>query len=143
MVIAYQGAVAQEAIKAGGYIAQGRRDIGVLAVTSADRLNAGWTAAQRARSNGVQSAQSHIETLLGDLPRNCIIITVIDGHPATLSWLGAVHGHQTIPHGVEHFGQTGNITDLYRHFRIDADALIQSASELSQGRKIPCVAIAG
>jgi pyruvate dehydrogenase E1 component len=135
VVIAYQGAVASEAIKAAGQIAQGRRDIGVLAVTSADRLNAGWTAAQRARSNGVQSAHSHIETLLADLPRNCVIITVIDGHPATLSWLGAVHGHQTIPHGVEHFGQTGTISDLYRHFRIDADALIQSAGALSYGRK--------
>lgn len=141
IVIAYQGAVAQEAIKAAGYIAQGRRDIGVLAVTSADRLNAGWTAAQRARSNGVQGARSHIETLLGDLPRNCVLITVIDGHPATLSWLGAVHGHQTIPHGVEHFGQTGTIADLYRHFRLDAEALIQSANALSHGRKIQPIGV--
>lgn len=137
IVIAYQGAVAQEAITAAGRIAQGRRDIGVLAVTSADRLNAGWTAAQRARANGIRGAEAHIETLLADVPRDCSLITVIDGHPATLSWLGAVHGHKTIPHGVEHFGQTGTIADLYRHFRIDANALIQSASELSHGRKIP------
>jgi pyruvate dehydrogenase E1 component len=143
VVIAYQGAVAPEAIKAAGIIAQGRRDVGVFAVTSADRLNAGWTAAQRARANGTPQAKSHVEHLLNDLPRHCSIITVIDGHPATLSWLGAVHGHRTIPHGVEHFGQTGTISDLYRHFRLDANALIQSASELSQGRKIPHVAIVG
>jgi hypothetical protein len=42
-----------------------RRDVGVLAVTSADRLNAGWTAAQRARARGNPSAKSHIETLTG------------------------------------------------------------------------------
>lgn len=137
VVIAYQGAVAPEAIKAAGEIAQGRRDVGVLAVTSADRLNAGWTAAQRARAHGHDSAQAHIETLLRDVPRDCILITVIDGHPATLSWLGAVRGHQTVSHGVEHFGQTGTIADLYRHFRIDAAALVQSASELSRGRKLP------
>lgn len=136
VVIAYQGAVAQEAIKAAGIIAQSRRDVGVLAVTSADRLNAGWAAAQRARANDIEGAKSHIETLLSNLQRNCVIITVIDGHPATLSWLGGVFGHQTVSHGVEHFGQTGTIADLYRHFRIDADALIQSASELSRGRKI-------
>ncbi|WP_166416800.1 1-deoxy-D-xylulose-5-phosphate synthase N-terminal domain-containing protein [Cochlodiniinecator piscidefendens] len=135
VVIAYQGAVGSEAIKAAGAIAQGRRDVGVLAVTSADRLNAGWTAAQRARANGVIEAQAHIETLLEDLPAHCIVITVIDGHPATLSWLGSVHGHKTVSHGVEHFGQTGSIADLYRHFRIDAEALTQSASELSYGRK--------
>ncbi|MFP7571685.1 transketolase-like TK C-terminal-containing protein [Marivita sp. S2033] len=136
VIIAYQGAVAPEAIKAAGAIAEDRRDVAVLAVTSADRLNAGWTAAQRARSNGVTSARAHIETLLRDVPGHCVIITVIDGHPATLSWLGSVHGHRTVSHGVEHFGQTGTISDLYRHFRLDAEALIQSASELSQGRKI-------
>ncbi|MFT5866918.1 MAG: pyruvate dehydrogenase E1 component [Gammaproteobacteria bacterium] len=143
VVIAYQGAVAQEAIKAAGIIGQGRRDVGLLAVTSADRLNAGWSAAQRARSNGVKSAASHIETLLRDLPRNCVLITVIDGHPATLSWLGGVWGHQTISHGVEHFGQTGTIADLYRHFRLDSEALVGSASELSQGRKIPYIKSVG
>ncbi|KIN71972.1 1-deoxy-D-xylulose-5-phosphate synthase N-terminal domain-containing protein [Sulfitobacter guttiformis] len=143
VVIAYQGAVAPEAIKAAGMIGQGRRDVGVLAVTSADRLNAGWTAAQRARANGTEAANSHIETLLQGLPRNCVLITVIDGHPATLAWLGGVWGHRTISHGVEHFGQTGTIADLYRHFRIDAEALVRSASELSQGRKISHINGAG
>jgi pyruvate dehydrogenase E1 component len=136
VMIAYQGAVAPEAIKAAGLIGQGRRDIGVLAVTSADRLNAGWTAAQRARSNGTKAARSHIETLLADLPRDCVLVTVIDGHPATLSWLGAVHGHKSIPHGVEHFGQTGTIADLYRHFRIDAAALVQSVNALTTGKAV-------
>ncbi|WP_317961387.1 1-deoxy-D-xylulose-5-phosphate synthase N-terminal domain-containing protein, partial [Phaeobacter inhibens] len=106
VVIAYQGAVAPEAIKAAGIIGEGRRDVGVLAVTSADRLNAGWTAAQRARARGATHAQSHVETLTRELPPHCKMITVIDGHPATLAWLGSVQGHQTIPLGVEHFGQT-------------------------------------
>ncbi|MVO15958.1 1-deoxy-D-xylulose-5-phosphate synthase N-terminal domain-containing protein [Parasedimentitalea huanghaiensis] len=136
VVIAYQGAVAPEAVKAAGIIGEGRRDVGVLAVTSADRLNAGWTAAQRARSNGIATAQSHVETLLTDLPQHCKLVTVIDGHPATLSWLGSVHGHQTVPHGVEHFGQTGTIADLYRHFRIDADSLVRSVGKLTTGRQI-------
>ncbi|WP_171233297.1 1-deoxy-D-xylulose-5-phosphate synthase N-terminal domain-containing protein [Ruegeria sp. HKCCA4812] len=134
VVIAYQGAVAPEAIKAAGVIGEGRRDIGVLAVTSADRLNAGWTAAQRARSRGNPAALSHIETLMSGLPAHCNLVTVIDGHPATLSWLGAVRGHQTIPMGVEHFGQTGTIGDLYRHHCIDADAIIEKVNGLTRGR---------
>lgn len=136
VVIAYQGAVAPEAIKAAGLLAEGRRDIGVLAVTSADRLNAGWTAAQRARSRGTADAHSHIEALLQDLPSHCRIVTVIDGHPATLSWLGSVQGHQTIPLGVEHFGQTGSIADLYQHFGIDAAAIVNKVQGLTKGRKI-------
>ncbi|WP_341367028.1 transketolase [Yoonia sp. BS5-3] len=140
IVIAYQGAVAPEAIAAAGLIGEHRRDVGVLAVTSADRLNAGWTAAQRERARGNVKAQSHVEKLLSDLSGNCTIVTVIDGHPATLSWLGAVHGHQTIPHGVEHFGQTGSIEDLYRHFRIDRHSIAESVSELTVGDRSPSAA---
>ncbi|GAW35005.1 pyruvate dehydrogenase E1 component [Roseovarius sp. A-2] len=133
VVIAYQGAVADEAIAAAGMIGEYRRDIGVLAVTSADRLNAGWTAAQRERARGNAAAQSHVERLLERLPSTCSLITVVDGHPATLSWLGSVAGHKTIPHGVEHFGQTGSIQDLYRYFRIDKSALVQSINQLTNG----------
>ncbi|WP_434058512.1 transketolase-like TK C-terminal-containing protein [Coralliovum pocilloporae] len=142
LVIAYQGAVANEAIEAAGRLAESRRDIGVLAVTSADRLNAGWTAAQRDRARGNRKARSHIETLLGTLPNHCSLLTVVDGHPATLSWLGAVAGHRTIPLGVEHFGQTGTIGDLYQHFGINRDSIVQQAhgalqtgAELSEARK--------
>ncbi len=134
VVIAYQGAVADEAIAAAGMIGEYRRDVAVLAVTSADRLNAGWTAAQRERARGNPAAQSHVERLLGALPSHCTLVTVIDGHPATLSWLGAVAGHKTIPHGVEHFGQTGSISDLARHFRIDRHAIAHSINALTKGR---------
>ena len=135
VVIAYQGAVAPEAIMAAGLIGEERRDVGVLAITSADRLNAGWTAAQRARTRGHNGAQSHVELLLQDLPAHCRIVTVIDGHPATLSWLGSVQGHPTIPLGVEHFGQTGTIGDLYRHFGIDRDSIVTRIRALTGGRQ--------
>ncbi len=136
VVVAYTGAVAPEAIQAVGLMAEDRRDVGLLAVTSADRLNAGWTAAQRARERGLVHARSHIEKLLADVPSNCGIVTVLDGHPATLAWLGAVHGHQTRPLGVEHFGQTGSIPDLYRHYGIDANAIVAAAATLTPGRPI-------
>lgn len=136
VIIAYQGTVATEAIAAAGRIAEGRRDVGVLAVTSADRLNAGWTAARRARARGHGQAESLVERLLGGLPRHCTLITVIDGHPATLSWLGSVAGHRTVPLGVEHFGQTGTIADLYRHFAIDEAAIVAAADHLSPGKPL-------
>ena len=135
VVIAYQGAVAPEAIAAAGMIGGTRRDVGVLAVTSADRLNAGWSAAQRERARGHAGARSQVETLLDTLPSTCTIVTVIDGHPATLSWLGSVCGHKTIPLGVEHFGQTGTIDDLYRHFRIDRTAIADTVRTLTIGNR--------
>ncbi len=136
VVVAYTGTIAPEAIEAVGLMAEDRRDIGLLAITSADRLNAGWTAAQRARERGLVHARSHIERLLGDLPPHCGLVTVIDGHPATLAWLGSVMGHRTRSLGVEHFGQTGTLQDLYRHFGIDAQGIIAAAEMIAPGRPI-------
>ncbi|RWK43086.1 transketolase [Mesorhizobium sp.] len=136
VVLAYTGAVAPEAIAATGMMGEDRRDVGLLAVTSADRLNAGWTAAQRARETGLSHASSHVERLLAGIPSHCGIVTVIDGHPATLGWLGSVHGHRTRSLGVEHFGQTGSIAEIYRHYGIDAQGILSSAEVLTAGRPI-------
>ncbi|HZL61664.1 MAG TPA: transketolase [Pseudolabrys sp.] len=136
VMVAFTGAVAPEAIAAVGLMAEDRRDVGLLAVTSADRLNAGWTAAQRARERGLVHARSHIERLLADVPPHCGIVSVLDGHPATLAWLGAVAGHRTRALGVEHFGQTGSLAELYRHYGIDANAIVAAAQAIAPGRPI-------
>jgi pyruvate dehydrogenase E1 component len=136
VMVAYSGALAPEAIAAIGLMAEDRRDVGLLAVTSADRLNAGWTAAQRARERGLVHARSHIERLLADVPPHCGIVTVLDAHPATLAWLGAVAGHRTRALGVEHFGQTGSLAELYRHYGIDANAIVAAAQSIAPGKPI-------
>ena len=136
IVVAYTGAVAPEAIQAVGLMGEFRRDVGLLAITSADRLNAGWTAAQRARERGSPHAQSHIERLLEGLPPYCAIITVTDAHPAALGWIGSVWGHRTHSLGVEHFGQTGIIADLTAHNGIDTQAIILAAEAMTTGRPV-------
>ena len=136
IVVAYAGAMAPEALAAVGLMAEDRRDVGLLAVTSADRLNAGWSAAQRAREHGSPGAVSHIERLMAELPPHCALVTVCDAHPATLGWLGSVHGHRTRPLGVEHFGQTGTLQDLYRHYGIDTRAIVAAAQAIAPGRPI-------
>jgi pyruvate dehydrogenase E1 component len=137
IVIAYTGAVAPEAIEAVGFIGESHRDVGLLAVTSADRLHSGWTAARKLRRDRRGVAHlSHIEQLLAPLPRDCGIVTVIDGHPAALGWLGSVRGHRVEALGVEQFGQTGTIADLYRHYGIDANAIIDAAESLTTGAPV-------
>lgn len=134
--MAYTGTVAPEAVEAVGMIAEDRRDVGLLAVTSADLLHSGWTAAQRAREDGDMGVASHVERLLSGLPRHCGLVTVIDGHPATLGWLGSVHGHRTRALGVTRFGQTGTIPDLYRAAGIDAQAIAAAAAAAAPGRPV-------
>jgi pyruvate dehydrogenase E1 component len=135
LAIIYTGAVAPEAIEAAGLLAEDRRGVGVLAVTSADRLSAGWHAAQRAREHGERDALSHIEALLGELPRDAGIITLTDAYPEALSWIGAVLGHRVRALGVEHFGQSGSLSELYGHYGLDVNAILSAAEGLS-GRPV-------
>ncbi len=136
VAVVYTGALAPEAIAAVGLLGEDRPDVGLLAVTSADRLNAGWTAAQRAREAGHDHAQAHVERLLAELPSHAALVTVVDGHPATLAWLGSVRGNRTRALGVEHFGQTGTIADLYRHYGIDAPGILRAAQAIAPGRPL-------
>jgi pyruvate dehydrogenase E1 component len=57
-------------------------------------------------------------------------VTVIDGSPSALSWLGGVRGMRVAALGVDRFGQTGTLPDLYRTYRLDADAIVDAAAEL-------------
>ena len=136
VVLIYTGAIAPEALKATGFLAEDRRDVALLAVRSADRLYRGWTEAQQARENGRLGAVSHVERLISAIPRNCGLVTVLDGHPATLGWLGSVCGHRTRALGVTHFGQTGAVADLYRVAGIDTHAIITAAQAVAPGRPI-------
>ncbi len=135
LAVVYQGAVAVEALEAHRAIAEDVPGAGLLAVTSADRLNAGWTAAERARRDGLARARSHVERLLAPLAADAALVTVLDGHPATLAWLGSVFGHRVEALGVEHFGQSGDVPDLYRRYRIDADAILEAAAAACLGRR--------
>ena len=58
------------------------------------------------------------------------LVTVLDGSPAALSWLGGVRGNRVSPLGTDRFGQTGDLPDLYRTYRLDSDAIIDAAAEL-------------
>ncbi|HEX5079492.1 MAG TPA: transketolase, partial [Geminicoccaceae bacterium] len=99
-------------------------ELGVLVVTSADRLHADWRAVQRRRAAGGAGGQAAIERLLAPLAPGAALVTVLDGHPATLAWLGSASARRVYPLGVERFGQSGDIPDLYREQQIDADAIL-------------------
>ncbi len=128
IAIAYQGPVAQEAEAAFAELASEEPGAGLLAITSPDRLHAGWLAAGRARRAGDRGAQSHIEAILAPLSRDAALVTVLDGHPAAHAWLGAVRGQRVVPLGPDRFGQGGDIVDLYREYGLDTDAILDACA---------------
>jgi pyruvate dehydrogenase E1 component len=121
------GPVVAEAIEAHGQIVEDMPGAGLLVVTSPDRLQSGWRAAL---SSPAGVSASHIDQLLGALPDEAGLVTLIDGHPATLAWLGAVRRHRIIPLGVDRFGQSGDIPDIYREYGLDVDAILTAVARL-------------
>ena len=128
LALVYTGVIAPEAIAAHEALLDDIPGAGLLAVTSADRLNAGWHAAKRARRSGLPGARSQIEALLAPLSERAGLVTVVDGHPATLGWLGSVYGHRVQALGVEHFGQSGDLPDLYRYYQLDVDSILDACA---------------
>ena len=132
LAIVYTGVVAPEAIDAHDQILEDIPGAGLLAVTSADRLHSDWLAGTKSRKNGTgrsgQPKPSRIERLLSPLANDAALVTVLDGHPATLEWLGAVGSRRVHPLGVDHFGQSGSLEDLYRAYGIDAEAILDAAA---------------
>jgi pyruvate dehydrogenase E1 component len=129
IAIAYQGAVAGEAETAFAALQEEEPGAGLLAITSPDRLFAQWRAAQKQRRGGDAEARSHIETLLAPMARDAKLVSVLDGHPAAHAWLGAVRGQKVMALGPDHFGQSGDVTDLYREYEIDASAILDACAE--------------
>jgi len=133
IALAYQGPVAPEAEAAFAELRAEEPRAGLLAITSPDRLHAGWLAAGRARRGGDRAARSHIETILAPLAPGAALVTILDGHPAAHAWLGAVRGQRVVPLGPDRFGQSGDLPDLYREYGLDTDAILDACAQALLG----------
>jgi len=122
LAIVAMGAVLPEALAALTLVREDMPEAGLLAVTSVDRLHGDWLA----HGEGSQAAR-----LLAPISRRGGLVTVLDGHPSALGWLGSVAGHRVEALGTTSFGQSGDIPDLYRAHGLDTDAILEASARLS------------
>jgi pyruvate dehydrogenase E1 component len=133
IAIAYQGPLAPEAMAAFETLRAEEPDAGLLAITSPDRLHQGWLDSRKRARSGPGAAPSHIETLLAPLAPGAGLVTVLDGHPASLDWLGGVRGQRVSALGVDRFGQSGDLPALYAEYGLDEAAILDACAELLLG----------
>jgi pyruvate dehydrogenase E1 component len=125
--IAVAGAMVPEAIEAARRLHREGVAANVLALTSADRLYATLAAGRRRERAGQPADYGQLATLLPPTERRAPIVTVADGASHALTFLGGVYGAPVVPLGVDQFGQSGTRADLYRHYGIDAEAIVAGA----------------
>jgi pyruvate dehydrogenase E1 component len=124
VAIAVMGALVPEAIAAADVLAE---EAGVAAevicVTSADLLFRSF----QARAGLGEGDPATIDRLFG---RRVPIVTLVDGHPHTLAFLAGAAGAPIACLGVQSFGQSGDLAELYAHHQIDAESVLGAALDL-------------
>ncbi len=126
LTIAAMGAVVPEALAAASRLSSAGIPADVVCVTSPGLL----FQALRARQ-GLVDAPSWILEQVFPLSRATPLITVLDGHPHTLAFLGAVGQVPCVFLGVTRFGQSGSIPDVYRYHGIDTDSIVRAGVDLA------------
>ncbi len=54
------------------------------------------------------------------------IVTLIDGHPHSLAWIGSALGARVTPLGVDEVGQSGSLEDVYREYGIGLSSILEA-----------------
>jgi pyruvate dehydrogenase E1 component len=125
VTLAGAGAVMPELLAAADELGSGGVACDVVCLTSADLVFRALQSRQGLADGGYE--------ILDDLfpaDRAAPIVTALDGHPHTLSFLSAIRRVPIASLGVDDFGQSGDVEDLYRHFGIDTDTIVGAAADL-------------
>jgi pyruvate dehydrogenase E1 component len=125
VTIVAMGAMITEALVAADRLENTGVTADVVCVTSPGLL---FNAAQARQGNG--TADTWILDQLFPASRSLPMVTVLDGHPHTLSFLHAVNGLRSKVLGVDGFGQVGSLQDVYRYHEIDADSIVRAALDV-------------
>ena len=129
VVLAGSGSVMPELLAASAELEEEGVGATVLSITSPDRLYTGWTrtlADARARLVPPHD-DHHLANLIPPELRRAPIVTVHDAASHTMAWLGSVYGQRVVPVGVDDFGESGTIPELYERFGLQADQVVNSA----------------
>jgi pyruvate dehydrogenase E1 component len=127
------GVVMPEVLSAAQELAADGIPTAVVCLTSADLVFRALQARRGLNDRGGGGGGGGSDAVLAELfPASSAspLVTVLDGHPHTLSFLGAVNDSPISCLGVQDFGQSGDVEDLYRHFGIDAETIVGAALDL-------------
>ncbi|HEX5256614.1 MAG TPA: transketolase C-terminal domain-containing protein, partial [Mycobacterium sp.] len=121
------GAMITETLQAAERLAELGIRAEVVCVTSPGRL---FEAVQARR--GLAEAPSWVLDQVFSVERAAPMVTVLDGHPHTLSFLSTINRVPSTSLGVTKFGQAGDLGDIYRYHCIDTDSIVRAALDLTE-----------
>ncbi len=129
VILAGSGAVMPELVAAAHELEDEGVSATVLSLTSLDRLYSGWRQALRFSQASLTypSQEHHLAKLIPENLRNAPIVTVHDAASHAMAWLGSVYGQRLLPVGVDEFGESGTIQEIYDRFGLLAGQVVNAA----------------
>lgn len=124
VTVAACGAVLPEALQAAAELADEGIGVDVIDIPSPGRLYHAWRDAQRAAVQGAR--RPRLPEVLARFPKQPVV-SVQDASSHQLAWLGGALGVPSTSLGVDHFGQSGTIPDLYREYGLDSGSIVNAA----------------
>ncbi len=126
VTLAASGAVMPEVLTAAAELAAEGVRAHVVDVTSLDRLYSAW---QRTLRQGVRTATtpSVPGALRAAFPARVPLVTVHDAASHAMAWLGSALGVPAVPLGVDAFGQSGSVHELYELHDLTAGSVVNAA----------------
>jgi pyruvate dehydrogenase E1 component len=124
--IVAMGAMVTEALDAADRLAQIGIGTEVVCVTSPGLL---FEAVQSRQ--GLGTAPSWILDQVFPAKRAAPMVTVLDGHPHTLSFISSINRVPSKSLGVSSFGQVGSLDAVYRYHGIETDSIVRAVLDLT------------
>jgi len=124
--LACSGAVIPEVLAAAKQLAEEGVIAHVIDVTSLGRVFGSW---QRTLKQGIRTAStpSLPGVLRTTFTEKAPIVSIHDGSSHAMAWLGSALGMPQVAMGVDSFGQSGNIPDLYAMSDLDSGSIVNGA----------------
>ncbi|MFJ8577438.1 transketolase-like TK C-terminal-containing protein [Micromonospora sp. NPDC093277] len=124
--LAASGAVLPEVLAAAAELAEEGVAAHVIDVTSLDRLYRAWqrTLRQGVRTATVPSVPGALRAAFAD---RVPVVTVHDAASHAMAWLGSALGAPAVPLGVDEFGQSGSVRELYELHDLLPGSIVNAA----------------
>ena len=117
------GAMVPEAVAASNALAREGVFANVINVTGPGPLYRAFQQSVYDAMEGRGALDMFMADSISPRERGAPVVTVVDGHPRSLAWIGSALKSPVIPVGVSEFGQSGSREDLYRAYRMDAESI--------------------
>ena len=120
------GAIIPEVLEASKILEEWKVNVNVINVTGPGVLFQKYQNWVHSKFQNSDDSPNPLLKLLDGINTKVPSITITDSHPHSLVWIGAALGSQTYSLGINDFGQSGEVEQLYEEYMLDTQTIVDA-----------------